>query len=296
MSNPPTTPDKPTLTAEEVARVKELLDSDASALVKTVGVVAAALTPMARRHGEREAAKRSGQRAEEARQQEADAERRAKEKREKQAEKLRKLYEKWCLRDTWLLDMEAVPLALGEEPTWLSYVIEGADTLLKLAISCAGHSLPIENVNEAQSKWKVKPANWVRWLKEKRYAVNAQLKAITPPKVPEMKAEAQTARATATREKNKARRLGHLRRFLEEVEQRARARNLSWDRTGIPTAKADFLAEFFKQYPQYGDLSRASFDNDFTQLGVKFKPGVRRNKNNVLRGLFSNGQAPSNRT
>src|SRR5258708_1354463 len=289
-------PDKPTLTPEEEARVKELLNSDEPGLRKTLGVVGISLGSMTRHRAAIEAAKTPEQRAREARWHKEEDERRAREKKEKQAEKLRKLYEKWCLRDTWLLDMEAVPLALGEEPTWLSYVIEGADTLLKLAISCAGHSLPIENVNEAQSKWKVKPANWVRWLKEKRYAVNAQLEAITQPKVPEIKAEAQTARATATREKNKARRLGHLRRFLEEVEQRARARNLSWDRTGIPTAKADFLAEFFKQYPQYGDLSRASFDNDFTHLGVKFKPGVRRNKNNVLRGLFSNGQAPSNRT
>src|SRR5713101_5309884 len=167
MSNLPIKPDKPTPTPEEIARVNELLTSDAPGLIKFFGVAATALAPKARRYAELEAAKTPEQRAREARQSEADAERRAKEKREKQAEKLRKLYDKWCLRDTWLLDVEAVPLALEEEPTWLSYVIEGADPLLKLAISCAGHSLPIENVGEAQYKWKVKPANWVRWLKEK---------------------------------------------------------------------------------------------------------------------------------
>src|SRR5260370_33903008 len=172
--------------------------------------------------------------------------------------------------------MEGVPLALGEEPTWLSYVIEGADTLLKLAISCAGQSLPIENVSEVQSKWRVKPANWVRWLKEKRYPVNAQLEAITQPKVREIKSEPQTARATASRERNKALRIADLKRFVADVEQRARPDKLLWDHTGIPVTKADFLAVFFKQYPQYRDLSRDSFDNDFTEIASKFRPGVKR--------------------
>src|SRR5712691_72738 len=151
MSNQPIKPDKPAFTAEEEARVNEILNSDTPGLLKFVSIAALALAPRARRYAELEAVKTPEQRAREAREREADAERYAKEKREKQAEKLRKLYEKWCLRDTWLLDMEAVPLALGEEPTWLSYVIEGADTLLKLAISCAGQSLPIENVSEVQS-------------------------------------------------------------------------------------------------------------------------------------------------
>ena len=40
---------------------------------------------------------------------------------------------------------------------------------------------------------------------------------------------------------------------------------------------------------QYRELSLASFNHDFTEIEVKFRRGVRRNKNNVLRGLFSNG-------
>src|SRR6266849_9938391 len=117
MSKLPTTPDKPTPTTEEEARVKELLNSDAPGLLKTLGVVGIALGPMARRLAALEAAQTSEQRVREAREREVDAERRAEEKREKQAGKWRKLYERWCLRDTWLLESEAVPLALGEEPT-----------------------------------------------------------------------------------------------------------------------------------------------------------------------------------
>src|SRR6266849_866097 len=168
MSKLPTTPDKPTLTAEEEARIDEVLKSDAPAPLKALEVVTTALAPMVRHYAALEAAKTPEQRAREARQQQVDAERSDKEKREKQITKWRKLYQKWCLRDTWLLDMEAVPLALEAEPTSLLTMIDGADALLKLAISCAGHSLAIENRFEAQSKWKVKPANWVRWLKEKR--------------------------------------------------------------------------------------------------------------------------------
>jgi hypothetical protein len=289
MSKLPTTPDEPTLTPKEEARIDEVLTSDAPAPLKALEIVTTALAPMVRHYAALEAAKTPEQRAREALQRQVDAERYAKEKRDKQTAKLRKLYEKWCLRDTWLLDVEAIPLALEEEPTWVSYVIEGADTLLKLAISCAGHSLPIENVSEAQSKWRVKPVNWVHWLKEKGYPVNAQLEARTQPKAREIKAEPQTARATASRERNKALRIADLKRFVADVEQRARADKLPWDRTGIPVTKADFLAEFFKQYPQYSDFSLASFDNDFAEIGVKFRPGVKRKKNNVLKGLFSNG-------
>ncbi len=289
MSNQPIKPDKPAFTAEEEARVNEILNSDTPGLLKFVSIAALALAPKARRYAELEAVKTPEQRAREAREREADAERYAKEKREKQAAKWRKFYEEWCRRDTWLLESEAVPLALEEKPTSLLLYIDGAEALLKLAISCVGFSLTVENMSEALSKWRVKPAHWVRWLKEKGRPVNAQLEAITKPKLPELKAEPQTARATESRERNKARRIGNLKHFVEEVERRARARNLSWDRTAIPVAKADFLTEFFKQYPQYRVLSRASFDNDFTELRVKFRSGVRRNKNNVLRGLFSSG-------
>ena len=288
MSNLPMKPDKLTPTAEELARVNEILNSDASGLRKTLSVFATALAPMARHYAQLEAAKTPEQRAKETRQYKADAEQRATEKSEKQAATWRKFYEKWCLRDTWLLESEAVSLALEVQPSWLLPIID-ADALLKLAISCAGYSLPIEKVSGVHSKWRVKPADWVRWLKEKGYSVNAQLEAITQPKVPEIKAEPQTARATESRERKKARRISDLKGFVAEVEQRARAANLPWDRTSIPVTKADFRAVFFKQYPRYRDLSRASFDNDFTEVGVKFRPGVRRKKNNVLKALFRKG-------
>src|SRR6266849_3539542 len=137
MSKLPTTPDKPTLTAEEEARIDEVLKSDAPAPLKALEVVTTALAPMVRHYAALEAAKTPEQRAEEARQQQVDAERRAKEKRDKQTAKWRKLYGKWCSCDTWLLESEAVPLALEEEPSWL-LLIDGADEMLKRAISCAG--------------------------------------------------------------------------------------------------------------------------------------------------------------
>lgn len=276
---------EPDLTDAEKKIVKDLFNSDVPGLLKAVGIAAAALMPLQRHFAAAEAAKLPAQRAREAQAREIAAAERARKKAEQQAAKRAALYRKWCLHDTWLLQNEAVPLFFGEQPTSF-LLVDGVEELSKLAVSCADHSLKIVNATEARNKWRVNPGEWVRWLKEKGIAVNAELVAATQPKLPPLLPldQPQTAKATKTREQRKAARIHDLKAFLNVMDERARSHG--WNRKNIPVTKADFLDVFKKQYPQYRDLRPASFDNDFTEVGAKFSPGVKRSKTNVLKKLF----------
>lgn len=283
MSNLPNKPRELALTEAEKENVKALLESDAPVLQKALGVADAAL----RHYAALEAAKPPEQRAREAQAGEEITVRRANEEKEKLAAKRRTLYAKWCLRDTWLLESEAIPLTSGIEPSWMLTILDGVADLLPLAKSCVGVSLKIRNPTDAPGKWLVTPADWVRWLQEKNYPVNAELEVATHPKLPQAPPQDQpkTAKATQTRERFKAERISALKTFFKEMEERARSHG--WDRKNIPVTKADLLAVFLKQYPQYRKLSPASFDDDFTQIGAKFNPGVKHSKTNVLKALFN---------
>jgi len=238
---------------------------------------------------QRTAGKSSEQLAREAQVRKVEADKREKQKREA-------LYATWCQRDTWVLKTEALPLAFGKAPSgddlvsWLLSSKERA--LYDLAVSCVGHSLTIVNKDAKQDEWRVTPLNWLRWLQEKKQPVDAVLVNALRSKLPDSASdEPKTKQANIARGKGKKDRLERLHRFVTVMDERAREANLGWDHREIPVTKKEFLDVFYRFNPQVKHFGLASFEHDFKTLGVKFKNGVKTNKNNVLKLMFSSVKA-----
>jgi len=240
---------------------------------------------------QRTAGKSSEQLAREAQVRKVEADKREKQKRES-------LYATWCRRDTWVLKTEALPLAFGKAPSgddlvsWLLSSKERA--LYDLAVSCVGHSLTIVNKDAKQDEWRVTPLNWLRWLQEKRQPVEPEFANALQSRLPGPSAdvaEPKTKQANLARGAGKKERLDRLEHFVAAMEEQARKANLGWDRSKIPVTKKEFLDVFYRFNPQARHFRLASFEHDFKTLGVKFKNGVKTNKNNVLTLLFNGVKA-----
>jgi len=203
------------------------------------------------------------------------------------------LYATWCQRDTWVLTTEALPLAFGEAPsgedliTWFS---GKEQALYDLAVSCVGHSLTIVNKDANQNEWRGTPLNWLKWLQEKRQPAEPESADALQSRLPGPSAdvaEPKTKQANLARGAGKKERLDRLELFIAAMEEQARKAKLGWDRSKIPVTKKEFLDVFYRFNPQVKHFGLASFEHDFKILGVKFKSGVKTNKNNVLKLIFS---------
>lgn len=239
-----------------------------------------------RKQAELEARKSPEQKALEKRQAEEKRQAQLKTKAEKTSKKLTQLYSTWCKRDTWLVYKEALYLFVGQDPaetTVFDFINNG---IWELARSCAGHSLNLANPKDKDTLWRVTPAEWARWLKEKGYAVPAELTAILSPITPIVTPEQKIAPAQQAREKKKRDRIQALKAFVIEIGERARKNKIEFDKQSIPVTKGDFLKVFHSQYPQIEEISLSTFDHDIAEIGLKFKPGTKPNKNNILVELF----------
>lgn len=155
-----------------------------------------------------------------------------------------------------------------------------------LAKSCAGHSLKLVNPQDKHSLWRVTPSEWARWLKEKGCEVPSELVSILFPVSPVVTPEQKIAPAQQAREKKKRDRLKALRAFVNDIGERARKSNIEFDKESIPVTKEDFLKVFHSQYTQIKKTSMPTFNNDISDIGLKFKRGTNSSNNNMLTKLF----------
>ncbi|HQS44211.1 MAG: hypothetical protein B7Y16_06275 [Methylotenera sp. 24-45-7] len=204
----------------------------------------------------------------------------------KQHTKFDNLFNSWLKRDTWLIYDEAIPLTKGEVPEYETMFNPRDTNLWSLVQSCANQSLKIINPDAKSKLWKVKPFEWVRWLKEKEQTVHPQLQELVLPKAP-ISLVSKTVAAIKTREKIKAERIGAIKAFSLKAGEMARKQNIEWNDQEIPVTKADFLEVFTKLNTAFKKISITSFDRDIAEIGIKFKRGTKSNKNNVLKRFFS---------
>jgi hypothetical protein len=240
-----------------------------------------------RHHAEVEAKKSPAQKAAEKLQFETQRQAALKAKAEKNHQRLTRLFSEWCKRDTWLIESQAMHLLTGIDPSDATIFDAVDEKLWELVKSCAGHSLTITNRADKPNKWLVKPQEWVRWLNEKGYAVPTELTSILFPVTKEITPQLKIAPAQEAREKKKRDRLKALKAFVSDIGERTRKQGIEFDRQSIPVTKADFLKVFHSQHPQIDKISRATFDHDIAEIGLKFKHGTKSNKNNVLARVFS---------
>ena len=77
---------------------------------------------------------------------------------------LQRLYEKWVVKDEWLLDDEAVPLLLGLDPA--SEFLNAECALLQIKVQAAvaeGNLKTTDSENDEGTSHKVKPTTIYHW-------------------------------------------------------------------------------------------------------------------------------------
>lgn len=189
------------------------------------------------------------------------------------------LFSKWCKRDTWLIQSEALFLTMGCDPSQVTLFDRPTQEIAELVESCVGISLSVINPNDSKNKWRVTPSEWVRWVKYKGYPVPPELIDILFPSQP---SKPSIAKAQTSREQKKRDRQRFLNTFAFNIEQRAKEKNIAWDNKSIPVTKAEFLDVFYSQYPQIGKISDTTFAHDIAKIGLKFQAGTKCNPNNKL--------------
>lgn len=271
---------------EEVSKKLETLPRDTNnppSLFEALGRIA---TEFSKANAENEARKSPEQRAQEAKQAAIRAEANAIEKTKKEQIRCAELLKIWIKRDTWLIYDEAMPLTKAEKPEEETMFNLRDEKLWALIQSCAGHSLQIINLDAKPKQWRVKPFEWVKWLKLKEQFIHPQLEVLMYPKT-NIQSTLKTAKAIQSREIIKRDRQKAIKTFAEEIETRAQKLHIDWKREEIPVTKADFLEVLGKLNPAYKKISMDTFDRDIADIGLSFKRGTKSNKNNVLKTIFS---------
>lgn len=235
-----------------------------------------------------EVRKNPQQRAQEAKQAQLRAQAISLEKNKKEQIERNELLKHWIKRDTWLVYDEAMPLIKAEKPDYETLFSPRDSVLWELVQSCAGHSLQLTNIAAPTKQWRVKPFEWVRWLKLKEQYIHPQLEALIYPKT-EIQPTLKTTKATQSREIKKRDRQKAIKAFALEAETRAKKQNIDWDHEAISVTKSDFLEVLAKVNPAYKKISIDTFDRDIADIGLKFKRGTKSNKNNVLKEIFGIG-------
>lgn len=197
------------------------------------------------------------------------------------------LFTEWIKRDTWLIYDEAIPLITAEKPDVETVLNPRDSKLWALVLSCANHSLKVINFVEGKPKhWRIKPFEWVRWLKEKEWAVHPQLLNMIYPKI-DLSPTIKTTKAINSRELIKAHRLKAIKIFCNQITELSRKANVDWNEQAIPVTKKEFLEAFHKLNPAIKKISADSFDRDIAEIGIKFQRGIKSNKNNKLKLIFN---------
>ncbi|MEW8024761.1 MAG: hypothetical protein AB2794_17195 [Candidatus Thiodiazotropha endolucinida] len=190
------------------------------------------------------------------------------------------ILDEYAKRDFWLLQ-EALNMMRGYHPNRSGW---GESGDLALAKSCVGPggSLSVINSQAPVRKWQVRPKDFIKWAEEKGLPLHPTMKhAMTS--TAQLSSPAQqtkTDQANRTRKAEKKARLEALQKIKDEIDNRTVGR--SWDSSNIPATKEDFHGVFFRFNKDLKKVSVVTLADDLPQIGIKFQPGQKSRKDNVL--------------
>ncbi|MEW8687316.1 MAG: hypothetical protein AB2556_16005 [Candidatus Thiodiazotropha sp.] len=194
------------------------------------------------------------------------------------------ILDEYAKRDFWLLQ-EALNLLRGYHPNRNGW---GESGDLALAKSCVGSggSLSVINSQAPVRKWQVRPKDFLKWAEEKGLPVHLAIKHAMshPARVSSPTEQTRTNQANRTRKAEKEARIEALQQIKDEIDNRTVGR--SWDSSNIPATKEDFHGVFFRLKKDLKKVTAGTLADDLPQIGIKFQPGQKSRKDNVLTQLF----------
>ncbi|MCU7933236.1 MAG: hypothetical protein KZQ90_20790 [Candidatus Thiodiazotropha sp. (ex Codakia rugifera)] len=195
------------------------------------------------------------------------------------------ILDQYLKRDFWRLQ-EALNLIRGYHPSRNGWGKRGDLTLAKSCVGPGG-SLSVINSQESDWDWKVRPKAFVKWAEEKGLSLHPDMKhaMISPARLSNPTPQTRTKQANRTRKAEKEARLEALVWMRNEIDQRTHDRN--WDSSSIPSTKDDFHDVFYRIFPDIVEVKAETLAGDLPQIGIKFQPGRKTSKNNVLSKLFN---------
>lgn len=215
------------------------------------------------------------------------------------------MHNEWLKKDVWSLHNEALPLAIGIHPNCWETVkyFKGeefralqvqAHKIKELIPSCVGYSLTIQNIDDKERHWKVKPSDFINWLQEKDLTFTNTLHTNTLPQDDAKNLSHKTIKEQSIDENktldkkptSKDIRDAKMLEFCKILNEKAKPHG--WDTSSIPASKTDFYNVF---YDFYGDEVKktklSSFKKYAFPKGVKFKAGIKTSRNNRIKQLFT---------
>lgn len=194
------------------------------------------------------------------------------------------IMDEYAKRDFWVL-REALNLLRGYHPHRNGW---GESGDLERAKSCVGPggSLSVINLQAPVRKWQVKPKDFIKWAEEKGLPLYPAMKHVmtSPAHLSKPIKQTRTSQANQTRQSEKKARLENLEWMRNEIDSRTVERN--WDSSSIPATKDDFHIVFFSVFPNRDKVKVDTLACDLPKIGIKFQPGRKVSKNNLLAKLF----------
>ncbi|MCG8017933.1 MAG: hypothetical protein JAY97_17135 [Candidatus Thiodiazotropha sp. 'RUGA'] len=196
------------------------------------------------------------------------------------------IIDRYVKRDFWLLP-EALNILRGYHPYRTGWGNTGDR---ELAQSCVGPggSLNVINTQESVRHWKVRPKDFVQWANQKGLPIDSILKLAVQGEVKQSLpiSTGKTDQANLSRKSEKEARLQAIKRIRDEIDRRVAEQNRNWDSRNIPATKADLHDIFFQINPDLKKVTVETLSDDLPQIGIKFQPGQKPNKDNVLARLL----------
>lgn len=196
------------------------------------------------------------------------------------------IIDRYVKRDFWVLP-EALNILRGYHPDRTGWGNTGDR---ELAQSCVGPggSLKVINPQESVRHWKVRPKDFVQWANQKGLPIASILKLAVQGEGKEslITSTGKTDHANQIRKSEKEARLHAIKRIRDEIDRRVVEQNRNWDSRNIPATKADLHDIFFQINPDLKTVAVETLADDLPQIGIKFQPGQKPNKDNVLARLL----------
>jgi hypothetical protein len=194
------------------------------------------------------------------------------------------IMDEYAKRDFWVLQ-EALNLLRGYHPKRSGWGVPGD---IALAESCVGQggSLSVINPQMPVRKWQVRPKDFIKWAEEKGLPLHSAMKHTMTGggQLSSPARQTKTDQANRTRKAEKESRLDALEWMRNEIDSRTTGRN--WDSSTIPATKEDFHDVFYQIFTDLKKVTAGTLADDLPQIGIKFQPGQKSRKDNVLVQIF----------